>query len=84
MVHRRDHPLSYAFPAEDVGGLPMSRSRRRRDTSMCRDAVDTWLEEGASSFTIRRTRTTVSTADGRTAGCASPSRAPPSSIPRTR
>jgi uncharacterized protein (DUF427 family) len=50
LVHRRNHLLSYAFPAEVVQGLPS-----RPVAADCQapgfvqvpwDAVDTWLEEG--------------------------------------
>src|SRR6185295_17690577 len=47
MVHRRDHPLSYAFPAEDVGGLPNEPEPEAPGyVRVPWDAVDTWLEEG--------------------------------------
>ena len=47
MVHRRDHPLSYAFPAEDVGGLPNEPEPEAPGyVHVPWDAVDTWLEEG--------------------------------------
>ncbi len=47
MVHRRDHPLSYAFPVDEVGDLP--REPVVEAPGYVRvpwDAVDTWLEEG--------------------------------------
>jgi len=47
MVHRRDHPLSYAFLAEDVGGLPTEPEPEAAGyVHVPWDAVDTWLEEG--------------------------------------
>jgi uncharacterized protein (DUF427 family) len=47
LVHRRDHPLSYAFPAEDVGGLPSDDEPQAPGyVHVPWDAVDTWLEEG--------------------------------------
>lgn len=47
MVHRRDHPLSYAFPVDEVVDLP--REPVVEAPGYVRvpwDAVDTWLEEG--------------------------------------
>lgn len=47
LVHRRNHPLSYAFPAEDVNGLPSQPvSEAPGYVAVPWDAVDTWLEEG--------------------------------------
>jgi uncharacterized protein (DUF427 family) len=47
MVHRRDHPLSYAFRADDVGGLPSEPEPQAPGyVHVAWDAVDTWLEEG--------------------------------------
>ena len=47
MVHRRDHPLSYAFPADDVGDLPSEPEPEAPGyVHVPWDAVDTWLEEG--------------------------------------
>jgi uncharacterized protein (DUF427 family) len=47
MVHRRDHPLSYAFPAEVVVDLPHDPvSEAPGYVRVPWDAVDTWLEEG--------------------------------------
>lgn len=47
MVHRRDHPLSYAFPAEEVGDLPGEPVPEAPGfVRVAWDAVDTWLEEG--------------------------------------
>jgi uncharacterized protein (DUF427 family) len=47
MVHRRGNPLSYAFPADEIGELP---SEPVPEAPGCVhvpwDAVDTWLEEG--------------------------------------
>ncbi|MGV0792694.1 DUF427 domain-containing protein [Mycolicibacterium sp. XJ1819] len=47
LVHRRDHPLGYAFPAAEVGGLscePVAEAPGFVEVPW--DAVDTWLEEG--------------------------------------
>ena len=47
LVHRRDHPLSYAFPADDVGYLPSEPEPEAPGfVRVPWDAVDTWLEEG--------------------------------------
>ena len=47
MVHRRDHPLSYAFPADEVGDLPSDPEPEAPGyVHVAWDAVDTWLEEG--------------------------------------
>jgi uncharacterized protein (DUF427 family) len=47
LVHRRDHPLSYAFPADDVGGLPSEPEPEAPGYVHVQwDAVDVWLEEG--------------------------------------
>ena len=47
LVHRRDHPLSYAFPADDVGDLPSEPEPQAPGyVRVPWDAVDTWLEEG--------------------------------------
>jgi uncharacterized protein (DUF427 family) len=47
LVHRRDHPLSYAFPADAVGGLPSDPVPEASGYAHVPwDAVDTWLEEG--------------------------------------
>jgi uncharacterized protein (DUF427 family) len=47
MVHRRGHPLSYAFPAEDIGDLPGEPEPEAPGyVHVAWDAVDTWLEEG--------------------------------------
>ena len=47
MVHRRGHPLSYAFPADDVGDLPNEPEPQAPGyVRVPWDAVDTWLEEG--------------------------------------
>jgi len=47
MVHRRGHPLSYAFRPEAVGGLPCTpASEAPGYVYVPWDAVDTWLEEG--------------------------------------
>jgi uncharacterized protein (DUF427 family) len=47
MVHRRDHPLSYAFPVDEVGGLPNEPvSEAPGYVHVPWDAVDAWLEEG--------------------------------------
>jgi uncharacterized protein (DUF427 family) len=47
LVHRRNHPLSYAFPADEVVDLrsePVSEAPGF--VSVPWDAVDTWTEEG--------------------------------------
>jgi uncharacterized protein (DUF427 family) len=47
LVHRRDHPLSYAFPFAEVGELagdPVPEAPGY--VAVHWDAVDTWLEEG--------------------------------------
>src|SRR5271170_5632032 len=47
LVHRRNHPLSYAFPADDVRGLPSEPvSEAPGFVHVPWDAVDTWTEEG--------------------------------------
>jgi uncharacterized protein (DUF427 family) len=47
MVHRRGRPLSYAFPADDVGDLPAEPEPEAPGfVQVPWDAVDTWLEEG--------------------------------------
>jgi uncharacterized protein (DUF427 family) len=47
LVHRRDHPLSYAFPAGEVGELPSEPVAEAAGyVRVPWDAVDTWLEEG--------------------------------------
>lgn len=47
LVHRRGRPLSYAFPAEEVGDLAGERVPEAPGFVRVRwDAVDTWLEEG--------------------------------------
>jgi uncharacterized protein (DUF427 family) len=47
LVHRRDHPLSYAFPADVVGDLPCEPEPQAPGyVRVPWDAVDTWLEEG--------------------------------------
>src|SRR5262249_4781383 len=47
MVHRRDNPLSYAFPADEVGDLPNSPEPQTPGDGHVRwEAVDAWLEEG--------------------------------------
>ncbi|VEG43067.1 short-chain dehydrogenase of uncharacterised substrate specificity [Mycolicibacterium flavescens] len=47
MVHRRDHPLSYAFPVDEVGDLPSEPVVEAPGyVRVPWDAVDTWLEEG--------------------------------------
>ncbi len=47
LVHRAGRPLSYAFPAEEVGGLssdPVTEAPGYVHVPW--DAVDTWIEEG--------------------------------------
>ena len=47
LVHRRDHPLSYVFPAGEVGELPSEQVPEAPGyVRVAWDAVDTWLEEG--------------------------------------
>ena len=47
LVHRRDHPLSYAFPVADVGRLPSQPVPEAQGyVAVPWDAVDTWFEEG--------------------------------------
>ena len=47
MVHRRDNPLSYAFPADEVGELAGEPEPQAPGyVHVPWDAVDMWLEEG--------------------------------------
>lgn len=47
LVHRRGRPLSYAFPADEVGDLPTEPEPEAAGfVHVPWDAVDTWLEEG--------------------------------------
>ncbi len=47
MVHRRAHPLSYAFPADTVGDLPTEPVPEAPGfVRVPWDAVDDWFEEG--------------------------------------
>ncbi len=47
MVHRRGHPLSYAFPAETVGDLPTEPVPEAPGfVRVAWDSVDDWFEEG--------------------------------------
>ncbi|MCF6388039.1 DUF427 domain-containing protein [Mycobacterium sp. MBM] len=47
LVHRRDHPLSYAFPADITGDLPTEPVPQRPGyVRVPWDAVDRWIEEG--------------------------------------
>jgi uncharacterized protein (DUF427 family) len=47
LVHRRDHPLSYAFLADEVGDLPWEPVLEAAGyVHVAWDAVDAWLEEG--------------------------------------
>ena len=47
LVHRRNRPLSYAFPAAEVDGLPSQPVAEAPGyVQVPWDAVDTWLEEG--------------------------------------
>ncbi len=47
LVHRRNHPLSYAFPADEVPGLPGAPVAEAPGfVHVPWEAVDTWLEEG--------------------------------------
>jgi uncharacterized protein (DUF427 family) len=47
MVHRQGQPLSYVFPADEVGDLPVEPEPEAPGyVRVPWDAVDTWLEEG--------------------------------------
>lgn len=47
MVHRRDHPLSYAFPVAEIDGLPTEAVPEKPGyVRVPWDAVDRWIEEG--------------------------------------
>ena len=47
MVHRQGHPLSYVFPADEVGGLSTEPEPEAPGfVHVPWDSVDTWLEEG--------------------------------------
>jgi uncharacterized protein (DUF427 family) len=47
LVHRRNRPLSYALPADEVDGLPSEPVPEAPGfVHVPWDAVDTWLEEG--------------------------------------
>jgi uncharacterized protein (DUF427 family) len=47
LVHRRDRPLSYAFPADAVGALPSAPEPEAPGFVVVPwDAVDAWFEEG--------------------------------------
>jgi uncharacterized protein (DUF427 family) len=47
MVHRRGRPLSYVFPADEVGDLPTEPEPEAPGfVHVPWDAVDEWLEEG--------------------------------------
>ncbi len=47
MVHRPGHPLSYAFPSDEVGDLPAEPVAEAPGfVQVPWDAVDTWREEG--------------------------------------
>jgi uncharacterized protein (DUF427 family) len=47
MVHRQGHPLSYVFPADEVGELPTEPEPEAPGfVHVPWDSVDTWLEEG--------------------------------------
>lgn len=47
LVHRDGHPLSYAFPADAVGGLARTAVAEAPGyVSVPWDAVDSWFEEG--------------------------------------
>jgi uncharacterized protein (DUF427 family) len=47
LVHRPDRPLSYAFPPDDVAGLPSEPVAEAPGyVQVPWDAVDTWTEEG--------------------------------------
>jgi len=85
MVHRRDHPLSYVFPADAIGDLPSDPEPQApgyvhvpgmRSTPGSRRA--------ARSFTTRRIRITASTVVRPTERFGSPPQVRPSSTPPTR
>lgn len=47
LVHRRNHPLSYAFPADVIAGLPTEPEPQAPGfVHVPWDAVDAWFEEG--------------------------------------
>ncbi|TFV56496.1 DUF427 domain-containing protein [Mycobacterium sp. PS03-16] len=47
LVHRRGHPLSYAFPVEVLGGIPNTPAAEAPGYAyVAWDTVDTWFEEG--------------------------------------
>ncbi|MDG5484151.1 DUF427 domain-containing protein [Mycolicibacterium gadium] len=47
LVHRPDRPLSYAFPADEIGDLPSEAVPEAPGyVRVPWDAVDAWLEEG--------------------------------------
>lgn len=47
LVHRRGHPLSFAFPVDDVAGLPSEpEPEAPGHVRVPWDAVDAWFEEG--------------------------------------
>jgi uncharacterized protein (DUF427 family) len=47
LVHRRDRPLSYVFPADEIGDLPSGPEPEAPGyVHVPWDAVDTWIEEG--------------------------------------
>ena len=47
MVHRRGHPLSYAFPVDTAGDLPAEQVPEGPGfVRVPWDAVDAWFEEG--------------------------------------
>ncbi|BBX93352.1 DUF427 domain-containing protein [Mycolicibacterium boenickei] len=47
MVHRAGHPLSYAFPADELGDLPHQPVAEAPGyAAVPWDAVDSWFEEG--------------------------------------
>jgi uncharacterized protein (DUF427 family) len=47
LVHRRDRPLSYVFPADEIGDLPSGPEPEAPGyVHVPWDAVDAWIEEG--------------------------------------
>jgi uncharacterized protein (DUF427 family) len=47
LVHRRDRPLSYVFPADEIGDLPSEPEPEAPSyVHVPWDAIDTWIEEG--------------------------------------
>src|SRR5258708_31179576 len=63
MVHRRGQPLSYVFPADEVGDLPSEPEPEAPGfVHVPCTAVDAWFEEGRQLVHTRRIRITASIA----------------------